>query len=508
MDTIVTMAIVGTGQLSGKDVTTATPVDTLAAQLPADDAERKLLLTAGAWSLYRQAGRQTKPAPEVPVPAAEESLPVCSTTAANLLESLLQKEHDEVLPEALERLKQLGQRLPYELLPQALSYGAQSKDIRAALISVIGERGRWLGQFNPGWSWVAQFLAGDTLPDDAETIWQEGTIGQRSEILRQLRAVDAAKARDWLNAVWKQEKAEARNKFLATFKTGLSAEDEGFLEKALDDRSEGVRTTAAELLARIPASALAQRMLVRADAILTYANGIFKLKEPKEIDNTWQRDGIPPAPKSSKDNTWYQLQVLSLIPPTHWEERFAATPDALIKAAKAHKRKNDLLLCWSYATMLHQTSSWAFLLWQWLCEHRDRGTVRDMYASEIHAALTGMVSQAEAEAYLLQYPADSEQWQTALPTMTGTWSQAFAEHYLQSLRNAVASIKEKMQPVNAWSATLTNAARSLPPACFEAAMEPLELPEAKDWQIHYWRHELDTFIELVRTRKRILEEII
>src|SRR5579885_1936696 len=362
MDTIVTMAIVGTGQLSGKDVTTATPVDTLAAQLPADDAERKLLLTAGAWSLYRQAGRQTKPAPEVPVPAAEESLPVCSTTAANLLESLLQKEHDEVLPEALERLKQLGQRLPYELLPQALSYGAQSKDIRAALISVIGERGRWLGQFNPGWSWVAQFLAGDTLPDDAETIWQEGTIGQRSEILRQLRAVDAAKARDWLNAVWKQEKAEARNKFLATFKTGLSAEDEGFLEKALDDRSEGVRTTAAELLARIPASALAQRMLARADAILTYANGIFKLKEPKEIDNTWQRDGIPPAPKSSKDNTWYQLQVLSLIPPTHWEERFAATPDALIKAAKAHKRKNDLLLCWSYATMLHQTSSWAFLL--------------------------------------------------------------------------------------------------------------------------------------------------
>lgn len=507
MDTIVTTAIVGTGQLNPKEVTTGTPVDTLATQLSGDDAERKLLLTAGAWSLYRQAGRQLRSALEAPRPAPSESLPVCSAIAANALESLLRKEHDEVLPEALEQLKQIGQRLPYELLPQALAYGAQSKEIRAALIPVIGERGRWLGQFNTSWSWVAQFLAGDTLPDDAETIWQEGTLGQRCEILRQLRAVDAAKAREWLNTVWKQEKAEVRNKFLATFKAGLSAEDEEFLEKALDDRSEGVRTTTAELLVRVPTSALVQRMKARADAILVYTGDLFHMKEPKEIDKSWQRDGIPVAPKSSKDKSWYQTQVLSLIPPTYWEERFAATPDALIKAAKLHKRKNDILLCWSYAAMLHQTPSWALPLWQWLCEHRDRGTIRELYASEIHELLTDLISQAEAEAYLRQYPADSEQWQTALPTMTGAWSQAFAEHYLQSLRNAVAALKEKMQPVNTWSATLTQAALSLPPACFEAAMEPLELPEGKDWQIHYWRHELDTFIELVRTRKRILEEI-
>lgn len=508
MDTIVTMAIVGTGQLSSREVTTGTPVDALATQIAADDAERKLLLTAGAWSLYRQAGRQTKPAPEAPRPATQESLPVCSMAATNLLESLLQKEHDEVLPEALARLKQLGQRLPFELLPQALAYGAQTKEIRAKLIPVIGERGLWLGQLNPGWSWVEQFLAGDTLPDDAETIWQEGTVGQRSEILRQLRAVDPAKARDWLNAVWKQEKAEARNKFLTAFKAGLSAEDEEFLEKALDDRSEGVRTTAAELLARIPASALAQRMLARADTMLTYADGTFKMKEPKEIDKSWQRDGIAADPKKGKDKGWYQIQVLSLIPPTHWEERFAATPDALINAAKAHKRKNDILLCWSYAAMLHQTTSWALPLWQWLCEHRDRGVVREMYASEIHEALARLIPQSEVERYLLQYPADSEQWQTALPTMTGSWSLAFAEYYLQSLQNAVAALTGKLQAVNEWSTTLTYAALALPPACFEAAMEPLELPEGSGWQIHYWRHELDTFTELVRTRKRILEEIV
>lgn len=508
MDTIVTMAIVGTGQLGSKDVATETPIDTLATQIPVDDAERKLLLTAGAWSIYRQAGRQTKPAPEALRPAAQESLPACSPAATNLLESLLQKEHDEVLPEALQRLKQLGQRLPYELLPQALAYGLQSKDIRAALIPVIGERGRWLSQLNPGWSWVAQFLGGDTLPDDAETIWQEGTVGQRSAILHQLRAIDPAKAHDWLNEVWKQEKAEARNKFLATFKIGLSAADEEFLEKALDDRSEGVRTTAAELLARIPTSALAQRMLARADAILTYADGAFKMKEPKEIDKTWQRDGIPAAPKNSKDKGWYQMQVLSLIPPTHWEERFATTPTTLIEAAKAHKKKNDILLCWSYATVLHQAKSWALPLWQWLCEHRDRGSVREMYASEIHATLVSFIPQSEIERYLLQYPADSEQWQTALSTMIGSWSQAFAEYYLQSLQNAVAALTGKLQAVNEWSTTLTYAALMLPPACFKAAMEPLELPEGSGWQLHYWRHELDTFTELVRTRKRILEEII
>lgn len=508
MDTIVTMAIVGTGQLGSKGITTGTPVDTLATHIADDDAERKLLLTAGAWSLYRQAGRQSKPAPEVPRPAAQESLPVCSQAATNLLDALLRKEHDEVLPEALERLKQIGQRLPFELLPQALAYGAQTKEIRAKLIPVIGERGRWLGQLNPNWSWVTQFLVSDTLPDNAEAIWQEGTIGQRGELLQQLRAVEPAKARDWLNAVWKQEKAEARNKFLAAFKVGLSAEDEDFLEKALDDRSESVRTTAAELLARIPTSALAQRMLARADAILVYADGSFKLKEPKEIDKTWQRDGIAVDSKKGKDKSWYQVQVLSLIPPTHWEERFAVTPAMLIEAAKAHKKKNDILLCWSYATVLHQTTSWALPLWQWLCEHRDRGAVREMYASDIHEALARFIPQSEVERYLLQYPADSEEWQIALPTMTGAWSQTFAEYYLQSLKNAVAALAGNLKAVNQWSTTLTYAALALPPTCFEAAMGPLELPEGSGWQIHYWRHELDTFTELVRTRKRILEEIL
>ena len=509
MDTIVTMAIVGTGQINNKDITTGTPVDSISAQLSDDDTERKLLLTAGAWSIYRQVGRLSKPAPAVPQPAPKENLSACSSQVTTLLESLLRREHDDVLPEALERLKQLGQRLPYELLPAALTYGSQSKEIRPALIAALGERGRWLSRFNPAWSWVAQFLADtvETLPAEAETIWQEGTIGQRCEILRRLRAVDPAKARDWLADVWKQEKAEARNKFLETFEVGLSSEDEAFLEKALDDRSEGVRTTASQFLARIPTSALVERMLARADAMLVYSNGTFTVKAPKDIDKMWLRDGITTEPKGAEGKGWYLMQVISLVPPTHWEERFSATPAQLITAAQQHKRKNELLLSWSYATMLHQGTQWAVPLWQWLCEHRERRLIRGTYSSEIHTALASQVPQVEAEHYIQQFPADSPQWQAALPTLTRIWSEAFAEEYLQRLRNYVDTLKTQMQPVTSWNTTFAHAALSLPPSCFDAAMEPWDLPEENHWQTHYWRHELTTFSELIRIRKRILEEI-
>src|SRR5262249_34685965 len=144
------------------------------------------------------------------------------------------------------------------------------KEMRAALFPLLGERGRWLSQFSDSWKWVNNYLVADEggLPADAETIWQEGTPGQRVEILRRLRAVDPGKAREWLDDVWKQEKADVRGDFINALEIGLNADDEPFLEKALDDRASGVRETAALLLARLPASAFSERMRQRGQSLL------------------------------------------------------------------------------------------------------------------------------------------------------------------------------------------------------------------------------------------------
>ena len=66
-----------------------------------------------------------------------------------------------------------------------------------------------------------------------------------------------------LETTWSTERAEDRLMFLDSLRTGLGADDEPFLERALTDRSRNVRSTAAELLSALPGSALATRMADR-----------------------------------------------------------------------------------------------------------------------------------------------------------------------------------------------------------------------------------------------------
>src|SRR5256885_8376075 len=105
MNTLVTSAIVGTGQTGNNDLITNTPIDALATQLPTDNTERSLLLTAGAWAVYRQAGYCAEAAPAIPQLAPAEVLASFSAKAAALLANLLQGEHSEILSEALELLQ-------------------------------------------------------------------------------------------------------------------------------------------------------------------------------------------------------------------------------------------------------------------------------------------------------------------------------------------------------------------------------------------------------------------
>ena len=114
MERIVTTAIVGTGQIQLQEASTGTPVDALAAQLVGEQ-ERKLLLTAGAWSIYRRAGycaranidgfnpvqalsgkdigSRSHPGEKVHTPnpneSSEDALAPCSPRATHLLSMLL-----------------------------------------------------------------------------------------------------------------------------------------------------------------------------------------------------------------------------------------------------------------------------------------------------------------------------------------------------------------------------------------------------------------------------------
>lgn len=518
MDEIVALALVGTAKHNNLDITTDTPVDALVEQLPVSDIERKLLLSAGAWAIYRQAGQVPESIPTIPEPAPPESLAACSQEIAKLVESMLKGEHDDLLPEALERMQRAGLRLPYELLP--LAPGMQSKEIRVALFPVLGERGLWLSRFNPAWSWVAQFLPEGSLPADAETTWQEGTPGQRQAILQLLRASEPAKARDWLIAVWKQEKAESRAALLATFEVGLSADDEELLEKALDDRAAGVGSIAPTLLTRIPTSAFAARMRNRADTILSHSKKVLTVTPPADIDKdkAWQRDGIVvKSPYSGVgERAWWMTQVLSFIPPTYWEERFGMTPAKLIDAVPG-EWKNAVIEGWARATLLHESSGWILPLWDWWCNPKRNKISYGNVAYEIRQELAKRIPQQVAEQRALELKPTSSDWSSAIAELPRPWSKEFGDNYLSKLREYIGSltITTRSYPYNdPWYQSLEVAAMALPSACFAAALEPAIVVKAEEddkanisWQIQYWTTELTKFSEVLRIRQRLMEEI-
>ncbi len=512
MDTLVMMALVGIAHRDNKDTGTGTSIDTLTAECSEREMERRLLLTAGAWAIYRQAGKVPGHLPMAPEPAAPEMLHPCSPAIARLVEDMLAGTHDDLLPEALERMENADLRLPPELLPAALN--VQTSWLRSAMTPVLGERGRWLSQFNPAWSWMGKRLpsGGYALPADAEITWQEGTPEQRSEILRQLRAIDPAKARQWLEGTWKQEKAQFRAEALEIFTTGLSADDESFLEEALNDRSFKVCEIAASLLTRIPTSALAARMHNRANEMLGYAKGKLTVTPPTAIDKQWLRDGIAARPpQGTGERTWWLMQVIERVPPAHWEEHFAASPAKLIGSVRPKEWEQTLIEGWSHAAIRFNDARWILALWDWWYQRR-----YDACPGQLRRDLISFMSQHEAESRVKEQLVNNKSprnagWEDLLLALATPWSKEFGDAYLAELRNYLDKVANEAQVSYPWLTSVTIATTALPPACFAAALEAWTFPESGKantrWHVQRWHEKINTFTEALRIRQRLIEEI-
>jgi len=508
MENIVTLAIVGTQQAGEKEIVTGLPVDALSDQL-SGDKERKLLLAAGAWSIYCQAGRIAETMADAPEPAQPESLKPCSRELAQIIDKQLVHGNDNrIVLEALQLMKQAGLRLRPEILYSALYAGKKTQELQDALLPVLGERGRWLSQCNPTWAWVTDYMAPGTLPENAETIWQEGARKERRDLLQRLRGLDPAQARDWLQSVWKQERADARADFLGTFRTGLSVEDMHLLEMAHNDNNEAVRVAANLLLLRFPTSDLSLRMQARGDAMMHCAKGKISLTLPEATDKQWGRDGIVAVVQNRVVDSEKQLQVLSHIPPDHWEARFSASPEQLIQAAIKHERAARILEVWSRAAIFYQTSHWAEpLLEWWRIEWKNHQT----YSGNAHLEqqLMDLLPQETFEEWIARAVYE-EGWIAIGYVFNRSYSREFSETQLHTLRNLARTLKPGKSEYDQRPYLLVDFARSLDPSCFDLALQTWQLPE-EDPKFAYilrsWKQEIAHFTEIINLRKSIIEEI-
>jgi hypothetical protein len=314
-----------------------------------------------------------------------------------------------------------------------------------------------------------------------------------------------------LATVWKQEKAEIRNDFLATFEDNLSLEDEVLLEQALDDRSSSVRATSASLLAHLPLSAFGQRMQSRAGSMLTYRENKLAIMLPQQITDRWSRDGIAASstPNEGERATW-MMQVIAKIPPQHWETQFGANPQQLITAATRTDWSREVIVSWSHATLLHHSTNWIAPLLQWwhnLPSKSQPTAAETIEARTIEARLLSLLPQKEAEQTVVQLREKGREWMSALAALPRPWSKEFGDNCLQIMHDYLLSLTKDSQYDYEWANLLQMMIMALPPSCFASALQPWELPDIQSGGIPYWQKELSAFEVRIDIRKRVLEEI-
>ncbi|HEX2048532.1 MAG TPA: DUF5691 domain-containing protein [Acidimicrobiales bacterium] len=326
-DELVASALVGTARrppaLPAADP--ESPLGQVLAAVDPDDHEGAILTAGGVLGLYRQAGARppADTGPALPVCPPERRF-LCSRAAAARLDAILDGRFRVVLGEWLDLAAAAERLVPPDRLPALLDAATTSAGLRGRVTAVVGERGRWLAGLNPAWAWA-------TGAADDTTAWATGSAAARRLLLGRLRATDPAAARELLASTWATETPEDRAAFVGLLATGLSMDDEPFLEAALDDRRKEVRQAAAHLLWRLPDSRLAARMAERARPLVETSS------LPAEVDAGMARDGVvaKPPPGTGR-RAWWLQQLVAATPLRTWSgPSLVARGDPVLRAAWA-----------------------------------------------------------------------------------------------------------------------------------------------------------------------------
>ncbi|MEU4263950.1 DUF5691 domain-containing protein [Streptomyces argenteolus] len=277
----------------------------------------------------------------------------------------------ELIPQWLASAGARGFRAPAELLPALLDAARARTDLRPHVLAFAGPRGLWLAGLNPEWKFALRASPGGVHrpgtedPEAVHRLWEEGLFAERVALLGAVRAEDPAAARALLATTWAAERAEDRLMFLDSLRTGLSGDDEAFLEEALADRSRNVRATAAELLSALPDSALARRMADRATSCVnperSDAAVSVAVEAPHECDAAMQRDGVVEVPPSGRgERSWWLGQLVEASPLAVWRERFGGrTAREIVALPVADDWGPELHAAWCRAAVRQRDPDWA-----------------------------------------------------------------------------------------------------------------------------------------------------
>ena len=382
-------------------------------QAKASSSAQALLQAAGVLTVCERAGQR-------PIATASACTSPHGVAAADVAQAALQDSAliDTVrwlLTDAPQRLQidwlqhlaAAGWRLPPSLLPLALDAAQRASVLRPAVLAVLGERGRWLARHHRTWRYATENVSSaDSTP--LETRWQEGTLAQRLQLLRDERQSQPSAARERLQASLADLPAKERAELLAVLQTGLSAEDDALLTRlASQDRSRDVRHIARGLLVQLPDSAISQRAGARLAPYLSLqTDQRWVIAPPEAADPSWKDEGIEaarPAHDKLGERAWWLYQLARQVPLSWWPQHTGMAPDALLQWVHTNDWADAVVRAWwevlRAAPISATTMAWckAFL------DHWPSKAMQDT-----QAAVLALLPAAEREPY----------WHSTLQAMT------------------------------------------------------------------------------------------
>lgn len=275
------------------------------------------LSEAATWHeahLVAQTGRVHAGVLERPVPVSswtqDELLRPAPSTWAALCRQLLARRCTTLLSAAIGDLAANDCRLPMRDVVPVVSNLAGvltrdpigQSDTKTVLLSVLGERGRTVVLRNPQWR---RALLGDadvmvaSAAIDSDELWDNGTVSQRAKLLRLERRTDPGVARERLATLIGTGSAKERGTLLELWESAPETDDIPIVEEFIDDRSKGVRETAARILLSLPGSSVRAEREAEAAAILEHipddksrrrVEELVALTDPADFPRIFRRD--------------------------------------------------------------------------------------------------------------------------------------------------------------------------------------------------------------------------
>lgn len=470
------------------------------------DAAVELLECAAVVDNYRRAGQGPARQSEV-LPEAAETDPRPALAGLGHLRLLLQEERlRPLLLEWLAHLGRAGVRPPDTALPMLLTLAVRQPRFADSVRAVLGPRGRWLAAQRADWGVLLTTDEQEPL-DDA--LWETGSPQERLAWLRQTRRAAPDAARERLAEVWSQEGARERRILLEALRTNPQPSDTVFLEQALSDRGKEVRRLAAELLARLPDSALQGTVRELSGSWLRFeaetgvigrlkgSKGQLVLELPESWDRRWTALGlVEKAPNGKGQKAWWLEQLLGLADPRHGCERWGLTPAEILGLLEGHAWREPLLAGWTRAAALFERSDWARALLE--LGESDEGLWAVLEAPEREALI-----QARLEAAGRLSGRDDWIHLRDLVQLTHAWSGAFSGRVIAAIHALVTAKRQGYDDYHGYE-ILRHAARHLDPELQER-LETTFAPQLQDDSP--WRKLLGETIDTLRLRNEMIRAI-